>query len=167
MRYVRFSVVCFSMLALGCDGSRRSLLPTRPSELPPTATTPTSPQAPRVLTVAATTVAVGEVVNSRVTPDDPLCDPGWPHRCRYYRLTIAEDGVLDVAMGWSPQQPDPYPLDIDVLGSFGPVSPTQVGPGPRRRVGVRVKAGDTCLIEIWSFLTPGEEFELTTSLQAE
>jgi hypothetical protein len=114
----------------------------------------------------AATIAVGEVVNSQVTMDDPLCDPGWPHRCRYYRLTAPADGVLDVTMRWSSQQPDPYPLDIDVISAIGRMGlPAGVGPGPQRRVTLRVKAGDTYVIEIWSFLSPGEGFELSTTLQ--
>ena len=162
MGHLRFAAVSFAMLALGCDGGT-SVLPTGPSQLPPRATTPTP--GPLVPTNAAT-IAVGEVVNSHVTMDDPLCDPGWPHRCRYYRLTAPVDGVVDVTMRWSSQQPDPYPLDIDiisVLGRMGP--PVAVGPGPQRRVTLRVKAGDAYAIEIWSFLSPAEAFELSTALQ--
>jgi hypothetical protein len=161
MGHLRLSVVTFAMVALGCDGAR-SVLPTAPGELDPRATTPAA--APVVPTNAAT-IVIGEVVNSKVTMDDPLCDPRWPHRCRYYRLTAPADGFLEVTMRWSVEQPDPYPLDIDIISAFGRMGlPPDVGPGPQRRVAPRVKAGDTYTIEISSFLSPGEAFELTTAL---
>jgi hypothetical protein len=116
-----------------------------------------------VVPTNAATLALGEVVKSHVTVNDPLCDPGWPHRCRYYRLTAPADGVLEVTVRWSSRQPDPYPLDIDLISRFGRMGlPVAVGPGPQRRMILSVKTGDTYAIEIWSFLSPAEAFELST-----
>ena len=163
MGHVRLTAVFLAMLALGCDGGR-SVWPTVPSQLPPATTTPTPPPGPMVPPNAAT-IAVGDVVKSLVTVDDPLCDPGWAHRCRYYRLTVPADGILDVTITWSSQQPDPYPLDIDVISALGRSGPpAAVGPGPQRRVTLSVKSGDMYTIQIWSFLSPAEAFELSTTL---
>ena len=164
MGHFRYAAVSFAMLALGCDGSR-SVLPTGPSQPNPKVTTSIPSPVP-VVPINATTIAVGEVVNGQVTVDDPLCDLGWPHRCRCYRLTVPADGVLEVAMGWSSQQRDPYPLDIDVINASGRMGLlSAAGPGTQRRVSLRVKAGDIYALEIWSFLSPAEGFELSTTLQ--
>ena len=68
-------------------------------------------------------------------------------------------------MGWSTAQADPYPLDIGVYGPTGDW-PAVVGPGAQRYVDVVADAGATYLIEVWSFLTPAEPFELTSSIEA-
>lgn len=157
MRFL--AAICFAMLALGCSDGR-SLLPTGPSSLPTTAL-PGLPGPTNAITIVAV-----EVVNDRVRSDDPLCDPEWPHRCRYYQLKAAVDGVLDVSLKWSSHQLDPYPLDIDVIGVHGRIGPTPaIGPGNQRRVSLPVRAGDTYAIEIWSFLSPGEVFDLSATIR--
>jgi hypothetical protein len=108
-------------------------------------------------------MAVGQLVNGHVTMNDPLCGPGWPHRCQHYVLTAPTKGILEVTMTWSSEISDPYPLDIGLLPPNDFLLPT-VGPGPQRRLAVQVAAGGAYVIEIWSFLTPGAEFDLTTTL---
>lgn len=100
-----------------------------------------------------------------MTQNDPLCDAGWPHRCRHYRLTAPAAGVLKVTMTWSSQVADPYPLDIGVVDPLGRTYYPSVGPGAQRQVSVQVSAGTTYVIEIWSSLSPGEEFELHTAIE--
>jgi hypothetical protein len=164
MEMLRFSVFSFALLALGCDGGS-SVVPTGPSPSAPPASTP-GPSRALVLPPNAASIAVGEVVKGQVTGEDPLCDPGWPHRCRYYRLVAPAHGTLNVTIKWSAQQVDPYPLDLDVINASLRIgSAPAIGPGPQRRTSVRVKAGDAYAIEVWSFLSPGEVFELSTTLQ--
>ena len=164
MEMLRFSVFSFALLALGCDGGS-SVVPTGPSQSGPPASTP-GPSRALVVPPNAASITVGEVVKGQVTGEDPLCDPGWPHRCRYYRLVAPADGTLTVTIKWSAQQVDPYPLDLDVVSASLRIgSATAIEPASQRRTSVRIKAGETYAIEVWSFLSPGEPFELSTALQ--
>ena len=74
--------------------------------------------------------------------------------------------MLRVTMRWSAAQPDPYPLDIGVMGPNGGEWFPAVGPGTQRYVDVLADAGATYLIEVWSFLTPAEPFELMSSIES-
>jgi hypothetical protein len=68
-------------------------------------------------------------------------------------------------MRWSSELQEPYPLDIGLIAPNDGLIP-EVGPGTQRRLSFGVVVGGTYVIEIWSFLDPGEEFELTTALLA-
>jgi len=164
MQHIPVSLLCLAVLASGCDGV--TSLPTAPGPVTPQPSAPSpspSPAVPR--SQVAVDIALGDVVRSHVTDDDPLCDPSWPHRCRYYRLTPPTSGVLNVTIAWSPQVLDPYPLDVDVVDEQGRMYFPSVGPGHQRQMSMAVTAGSTYFIGIWSFVWPGEEFELRTAIQ--
>ena len=162
MRHLPVTLLCLAVLASGCDAV--SSFPTSPGPVtPPASAAPAPPTVPR--SEVAVDIALGEVVRSHVTDDDPLCDPAWPHRCRHYRLIAPTSGVLNVVMAWSPKARDPYPLDIGVVEVGGLEHFPSVGPGTQRQVSVRVTAGRTYFIDIWSFLRPPEEFELGTAIR--
>lgn len=164
MRSVGSLMVLLAVAAVGCESPQRALLlgPTQLASTPPPSQPPRLPH-PRL--GDASPIAIGETVSSQTTADDPLCDPGWPHRCRYFKVTTPSRGMLRVTMRWSAAQPDPYPLDIGVYGPTGEWFPV-VGPGAQRYVDIGAAAGATYLIEVWSFLTPAERFELTSSLES-
>ena len=164
MRNVGSIMVLVAVAAAGCESPQRALLlgPTPLASTPPPVPPPPLPVAhPRLGDAVA--IAIGETLRSQTTADDPLCAPEQPHRCRYFKVTAPSGGSLRVTMRWSAAQPDPYPLDIGVYGPTGEWFAV-VGPGAQRYVEVLADAGATYLIEIWSFLTPAEPFELTSSL---
>jgi hypothetical protein len=157
----RISIVCLGLVALGCDRG----LPTAPTPGATAVPLPTpspSPQPP-----LGSHIEVGEVITSRVTSDDPLCGHNTPFPCRYYRLTPARDGVLQVTLAWNPQLVDDYPLDMSVIDPQGKDWAATVVGRAQRGVSVRVTAGASYVIEIWSFLSPGVEFELRSSLSVQ
>lgn len=45
-------------------------------------------------------IAAGDVISQRVTLQDPVCHPAYPHRCQFYRYVASRDGVFEVAMAW-------------------------------------------------------------------
>ena len=130
-----------------------------PSPAPPT------PLVPHPRVSDASPLEIGETVHGQTIASDPLCDPAWPHHCRYFKITSAHTGLLHVTLRWSISSRDPYPLDIAVYAPNGGEWLPVVGPGTQRRVDVVVDSGGTYLVEVWSFLTPGEPFELTSSLE--
>ena len=113
-------------------------------------------------------VTLDEGTRSRVTASDFLCDPAWPHYCRGFLLKAPRDGELDVVMSWAPVV-NSYPLDFDVYDPVGRLIWYSYGwtADRRRLVGIRVKAGVTYPITVWSSSVPGEEFELQFSLRSE
>jgi|RhiMetdeSRZDD1v2_1073273.scaffolds.fasta_scaffold335783_3 hypothetical protein len=162
MRHLPVSLLCLAVLASACDAT--STIPTAPTPVTPRPPAPSPPPAvPR--DAVAVDIGLGEVVRSRVTHDDPLCDPAWAHRCRYYRLTAPTSGLLNVAMTWNRQALDPYPLDVDVVDELGNTYFPSVGPGTQRNVWLSVAPGRRYVIGIWSFTSPPEEFELRSSIQ--
>jgi hypothetical protein len=58
-----------------------------------------------------------------------------------------------------------YPFDMGVLGPSGAVADGQIGVGLERIARGRVSAGSTYVIEVWSFLTTPEPFDLSTSIE--
>jgi hypothetical protein len=163
MRHLPVSLLCLAVLVSACDAV--STFPTSPGPVTPQPSAPPPPPPAVPRSEVAVDIALGEVVRSHVTVDDSLCDPAWPHRCRYYRLTAPTSGLLNVVMAWTPQQLDPYPLDIDAVDEQGRGYLPTVGPGHQRQLWVDATAGSTYFIGIWSFFLPGEEFELRTSIQ--
>jgi len=169
MRHVNLAVVVLVLIASGCGGGDRQL-PMGPSAVP--APLPSSGE-PRMSPPTlrdrqpdlGRPIPLGEMVSSRVATDDPVC-PG-PHlfRCQYFRLTVPQDGVLEVTIRWSAAQRDPYPVDMDVIGPSGAGFSGEIASGPYRVARGRVAGGSTYVIEVWSFLTPDEPFELTTLLK--
>ena len=165
MRRLGVPTISLVVVMSGCSGSQ-PLAPTAPSPVSapdPHASVDRVPAATPVQLPAGTPIAIGRSITSRVNPDDPMCAPPWPYRCRYFEFTPPSDGIIEVTMTWSSQVATSYPLDIDIIDAKRTNWPVSVGPGPQRRLRGRVDAGATYLIEIWSFLTPGEEFELISS----
>jgi hypothetical protein len=112
-------------------------------------------------------IDIGEVVRSRATAEDPLCDPGWPYRCRYYGVTVPSSGWLRVTIGWNPELPGEYPLDMGIIDEQGREWVSTPGQPAQRSVAVLAAAGTTYVIEVWSFWSPPADFELKTSLQTQ
>jgi len=169
MRNVGHFVVVLTIGAVACESPQGRLLlgPTSISTPIPTPS-PVSPRPPAVPDGRlddATPLEIGETVQGQTNEGDPQCDPAWPHRCRYFKVTAPQPGLLHVTVRWGPSSRDPYPLDIAVYGPNGGAQLPVVGPGTQRRVDVVVDSGGTYLVEVWSFLTPGEPFELTSSLE--
>jgi hypothetical protein len=54
---------------------------------------------------------------------------------------------------------------MGVFGPSGAIADGQIGVGLERIARGRVSAGSTYVIEVWSFLTKPEPFELTTSIE--
>jgi hypothetical protein len=158
MRRLHSVVICFALAAMGCDST--FIPPTAPTPNPPAAPTPTPVPQPRF----EQRLEIGEVIKTRVTREDPLCSEGWPYRCRYYGLTPATNGLLNITMTW--QNGGVYPLDFGVYDAQGRSWDAVADAGLRRSVTLPVTAGATYVIEIWSFLEPGEEFELGSSIGA-
>ena len=110
-------------------------------------------------------IAAGDVVSQRVTPQDPVCHPAYPQRCQFYRYVPSRDGLFEVAMAWKSLHP--YPLDIDVTDPDTMTWDVTLVAANERRVQLRVKAGSVYWVSIWSADAPGEPFVLTASLQAD
>ena len=111
-------------------------------------------------TIFASIAASGEV-SSQVTDADPLCLPGWPNHCQFFRLDAPGTGQFTVTMAWSSSRD--YPLDIDVTDPEGWTWDCIAGPGPQRCVTLEVQPG-TYWVSVWSSpREPGEPFILTTS----
>lgn len=165
MRTAGSFVALLALAAAGCESPGRvlALAPTPVVAAPPPGPPP-APPVPHPRLADANPMAVGETVRSQATTDDPLCDPGWPYRCRYFRIIAPRDGTLRVTMRWSAAQPDPYPLDIAV---YGPMHEWESAPGrgAEREVLGPADSGASYLVEVWSFLTPAEPFELTSSIE--
>jgi hypothetical protein len=166
MHAVWIVIVCLVAAAVGCGGSdvpsptaAPSVLPPRPIAPPPSAIVP--------VPAGGIPIGVGEVVVSRVMPEDPLCDPAWPYRCRYFRVTAPTDGLMEVIMR-CPVLAVRYVVDLGVIDTEGRAwfGQPQFVLGPQRSVTLRVAAGATYFVEIWSVDAPGEEFEVRTSIRA-
>ena len=162
MRITVLWLVLVVLTAYGCGDQRRAL-PTTPSTFPPSAPTVSPPvrESPPPL-AAGTSIALGHTIVGRITEDDPLCWPGWPYRCQYYRVTVPHDGMLLVTIRWD--FPASSPFDMDVFSPSGTIASGQVGVGLERTARGPVTGGTTYIIEVESFLTDVEPFELTTSI---
>ena len=170
MRNVHLAVILLAFVAHGCDGGSRPL-PSAPSVVP---ASPTATSREPVLSPAfqysrqpdlGTPIALGQIVSSRVTDDDPTCGDVFPNRCQYFRLPVPQDGVLEVTIRWNATQRNSYPLDMGVIGPSGMGWVSEFANGPYRNARGRVSGGGTYVIEVWSFLMPHEPFELIASLE--
>ena len=156
MRNTHLAIILILLVACGCDNGGQ--LPAAPSTI-----APASSEGARQPDLG-TPIALGQIVSSRVTDDDPICGNPYRFRCKYFLLPVPEDGVLEVMIRWSAAQRDPYPLDMEVIGPSRGWS-AEIANGPYRVARGRASGGSTYVIEVWSFLTPHEPFELTTSLE--
>jgi hypothetical protein len=168
MRHMSRWILCLAPVVSGCDAGRAvsPSAPTVTSAPPIVSTSPHSYRNANWLTPDMfSPIAVGDAIEQRVTLQDPVCHPAYPHHCQFYRYVAARDGVLEVAMVWKSVQT--YPLDIDVTDPDSMTwDVTFVAPN-ERRVQLRVKAGNIYWVSIWSANAPGEPFLLTASLQAD
>lgn len=170
MRNTHLVIALLAILAWGCDNAGRQVA-VAPSTVPAASTTVS--EQPRMSPPShrdrqpdvGNVITLGQVISSHLTADDPICGDRYPFRCRYFRLPVPEDGILEVTIRWSATQRDPYPLDMDVVGPSGAGWVGMIANGPHRVARGRATGGSTYVIELWSFLTPDEPFELTTSLQ--
>jgi hypothetical protein len=172
MRINHLEVVLLASVAYGCSDGSRGLV-TAPSAIaPPPSIVPTEPWMSPPFnypsqTALGTTIALGATTSSSVTAGDPICpdSSAFPFRCQYFRLAVPESGVLDVTIRWSASQRDPYPLDLGVIGPSGAGWMSVFSNAPYRIARGQVSGGNTYVIEVWSFLTPHQPFELITSLR--
>ena len=159
-------ILCLAWFVSGCDTG--AVLPSAP--------TVTTVSSPIVSTLPHSyynvnfhmpdvfgSIAAGDVISQRVTSQDPVCHPAYPHRCQFYRYVASRDGVFEVAMAWKSFQT--YPLDIDVTDPDTMTWDVTFVAANERRVQLRVKAGNVYWVSIWSADAPGEPFVLTASLQ--
>jgi hypothetical protein len=153
MRIRSRSVFCLGLVAMACDGGNHFVIPMAPSQAFAPAPTP----APIfVFAEPYTQITVGEVVKGQVTGHDPVCD-SW--NCQYFRLTAPSDGRLQVMMTYSiGTSTGSANLDLFVTDSAGR---QWWYPDP-----VPAKGGATYQIAVLEYESPGVEFELRTSMQA-
>ena len=152
-------VLALGLGMTGC-GDGRVPLPTAPTTRPE-APLPPPTGTPRTFSQR---IEVGDIVEGVLTAHDPLCDPGWPYRCRYYGLTVPSTGTLLVTIAWNPEISDPYPLDMGVTDERGREWASAANRRGDRIVAIPVTEGATYVIEVWSFRSPDEPFQLRTSL---
>jgi hypothetical protein len=167
MRQTSRWVLCLAWFVSGCGTDVAPSAPPRSSDPPaPVVTLPHSYRNLNwYLPDVFSPIAPGDVIDQRVTPQDPQCHPAFPHHCQFYRYAAARSGVFEVTMAW--KSPQTYPLDIDVTDpDVMTWDVTFVGP-TERRVQLRVKAGNVYWVSVWSADAPGEPFVLTASLQAD
>ena len=164
MRRVLPWVICVTWWVSACSSTA---VPTSPTLLEPPAQQPTN-RPPRAYRQANwrtptmfTSIAASDQISSQVTNADPLCDPGWPYHCQFFRLDAPGTGQFTITMRWSPSR-DRYPLDIDVTDPEGWTWDCTVGPGEQRRVTLEVHPG-TYWVSVWSSGVEEVPFTLTTS----
>jgi hypothetical protein len=165
MRKIALWVALSALAVCGCGDERRPL-PTTPSAILPTPSPeprPPAPAPPHLLDLE-TPIEFGQSDTFTVTSDDPVCGARpYQYHCRYFRVTAPRDGVMVVTIGW--KIPEEYPFDMAVFGPSGGVADGQIGVGLERIARGRVSAGSTYVIEVWSFLTTPEPFDLSTSIE--
>ena len=162
--------MCLLLATIACGGS--SSTPTVPS--PPSLDFPQSgpflplpaPEPPYLSRYSVASFEGG--IRSQVTDEDFVCGPGWPHYCKGFLVRAPGDGVLTLEMTW-PNRSESYPLDFDVYDpEAGQVWYSYPSAAGQRRVqGLRVHAGVTYPVTVWSAYVPGSEFVLTPSLRSE
>jgi hypothetical protein len=167
MRHASLWILCLAWFVSGC-GRDGAPLPSAPAVVPP----PSTVRAPsayfnvnwRVPDVFSP-ISAGEVINQRVTSQDPQCDPRYAARCQFYRYVASLDGLFEVAMAWKSLQT--YRLDIDVTDPDAVTWDVTFVAANERRVQLHVKGGTVYWVTIWSADAPGEPFVLTASLPAD
>lgn len=163
MRSIAFSVALSTLAVCACGDARRPL-PTTPSAILPTPSPEPRPPAPAPPRLLETPIEFGQSDTFTVTSDDPVCGARpYQYHCRYFRVTAPRDGVMVVTIRW--KIPEEYPFDMAVFGPSGGVADGQIGVGLERIARGRVSGGSTYVIEVWSFLTTSEPFDLSTSFE--
>jgi len=130
------------MTAIACDGG-------------PAGPTPAgSPSNPHTGAFAQpfTQIYVDELVRTRVHAEDPACvdNPVW--RCKYFRITPASDGTLDVVLAFNGGNLDLSLIDSDGHRWWHPVS-------------APVRAGVTYQITVWEYEFTGLDYDMRASLR--
>ena len=159
MRTLSPSIAFTGLLVLTCSGGCDRPIPTSPGQAigPPIS----APPPPVAFAAPYIRVAIGEVVNRRVTADAPTC-VGFPEfRCQHFRLTVPDNGFIDVVVttirsSWR------LGLDVSVSGPTGGEYWGAVG----GQATVAVQADATYQITVW-YAAPDDEFELRSSLRPE
>jgi hypothetical protein len=156
MRQASCWILCLAWFVSGCDSG--AVVPSAP--IPTTAPPTIVSMAPHSyrnlnwhLPEVFGSIAAGDVISQRVTPQDPICHPAYPHRCQFYRYVASRDVLFEVAMAWKSLQD--YPLDIDVTDPDGMTWDVTFIARSERRVQLRVKAGSVYWVGIWSAEAPG------------
>lgn len=157
MRTLARLAVCLGLLAAACGEGGQ--VPTQPAAIPPL------PVPPFAFQPQFTEIALGEVVNRRVTADAPECSPFDPWPCQHFRLTAPSDGNLEVAMTYSVQTQPYQALDLSLVNSVGSQVWGSAGTVfPELRLIASVRTGAVYQITVW-YTYPGVEFQIRTSLQ--
>jgi hypothetical protein len=111
---------------------------------------------------------LGQIVRSEIGTADILCDSP-DFYCRYYRVTVPQDGTLDVGMTHTPGRiyslPQ-APIDMWITLPYGRRLWMEGYRGPNvvAYAHAPVAAGETLEIGVVSYEVPGVTFELTFSL---
>lgn len=189
MRRLFPAVLWIALAGPACDGGPS--MPTAPSQpAPPTgfpfgaAPGPATGPAPPTPTpghlglwpISETYVrlAVDDAITSRITADDPRCMIHQQQHCRYYRISPAQDGLLEITVRSEAMGPTYInaPLDLyitNVTEQRGKGWDPVFGPGPQMRVSARAKAGEQYQISLYSWTSdvPGVEFDIRAAIWPE
>ena len=153
----------FALMAVACDSPRATqFVPTAPT---PAATLPPPvPGRDTPILVDGTALTVGQAVESRVEPTDPVCFPNWDSggQCRQFNLIAPRDGSLDVALKWAAIS-RAYDMTLFFVTPDGGWMPAPEAAG-ENRLNLRIVAGLTYRFIVVSYATP-QDFELTTTLR--
>jgi hypothetical protein len=169
--------LCVGLLTMAsaCDryGSPTGPTPFRPVVNP--TPTPTPPPLPPTTPaqIPTTRISVGDVIQTSIGPEDPICDPAhWDAQapCKLFLLTAPSNGTLHVILTGPPLPPTSSLDVIDILLFDGPSytgAPLQYS---TRSVSAPVVEGRTYAIRINSYPyllpPPGNlDFELKTEMQ--
>ena len=155
-KFIPSAIGC-GLLAIACSGRTDRHIPTTPTQ---SIATPTPvPAPPFAFAEPYTQITAGEVISRRVTADAPPC-VGFPEfRCQHFRLSAPANGHIDVTVTtirsvWY------LGLDVSLTDSSGREYWGPVG-GENT---LAVRAGTTYQMTVW-YATPGDEFELRSSLR--
>ncbi len=150
-------VTSLAVCAIACDGASVPS-PTAPTQ-PPTLVA-TGPLLPFVERYA--TVTVGDIVRTQVAADDVLCYP--PFYCKYFRVTVPRDGLLEVGLTHAPgaiYSGPTTPIDMWIAGSRGGEIWMEFHkPDIEAFSRIRATAGETYQIGVVSYELPGVTFQL-------
>lgn len=156
-------VLCLALLAVACDTPQAGrLVPTGPT--PAAIPSPPVPGWDRPIVGDGTEISVGQVVQSRVEPTDPVCFPNWDAggQCRQFNLTAASDLSLEATLKRTPPWRG-YEMTLFVVSPDGGWQAAPEGTADTR-VNLQIAAGATYALVVMSYAPP-QTFELTTTLR--